>query len=346
MIKTGIVGGGSIVANEIMKIISVHPGAELCYVASETSTGKPVSSVHNNLQGIYDDLLFSKYSVDEISNTCDIIFICKSHGESSSFVKDFFNSGCKIIDMGGDFRLKDINNFNFWYHGAKHACPEILNKAVYGLPELYKEKIKKTNLVANPGCYATSIILALAPLLKVNLIKPNEITICSSSGISGAGREPKPGFNMFIDVYRNVKPYKIGVHPHIGEIEQELKNFSADFGPLTFVPQVVPFDRGILSNIIVSVSAQITEEIVLKCYENFYFECGFIQILKNRIPDVKDILGTNMCAINAKIDKHSSKLIIFSAIDNLIKGAAGQGVQNMNLMFGLSDTAGLNYLKK
>ncbi|MBI4650029.1 N-acetyl-gamma-glutamyl-phosphate reductase [Candidatus Desantisbacteria bacterium] len=324
MIKTGIVGGGSIVANEIMKIISIHPEAELIYVTSETSIGKPVSTVHNNLQGIYDDLLFSKYSADEISGTCDIVFICKSHGESSSYVKDLFDSDCKIIDMGGDFRLKDVSIFNFWYHGAKHACPEILNKAVYGLPELYKEKIKKTNLLANPGCYATSIILALAPLLKDNLINPNEIIICSSSGISGAGREPKPGFNMFMDVYRNVKPYKLGVHPHIGEIEQELKNFS----------------------VIVSVSTQISEEVILKCYENFYSECGFIQILKDRIPDVKDILGTNMCSINAKIDKHSSKLIIFSAIDNLIKGAAGQGVQNMNLMFGLPDTAGLEYLKK
>ncbi len=341
MIRVGIIGGGGLVACEIMKILYNHPKSEVVYATSETFESKSISQIHTCLQDMYDDIFFQKYLPDAIKEACDVIFICRTHGESSSIVKDFINSNCKIIDMGADFRLHDINNFNFWYHGAKHSCPEMLNNAIYGLPELYSTKIKNARLIANPGCYATSIILAGAPILKSKLVNSNGINIVSCSGISGAGNQPRAGFNIFMDVYRNLKPYKIGVHPHIGEIEQELKNFSPDLGPLTFIPQVVPMDRGIMSILTFTVNPEITEEIIKNCYNNFYNGSSFIKI-KNSMPETKDVIGTNACLIYPKIDNHSNKLVVFSTLDNLIKGAAGQAVQNMNLMFNLSDSIGLN----
>ncbi|MBI5418126.1 N-acetyl-gamma-glutamyl-phosphate reductase [Candidatus Poribacteria bacterium] len=341
MIKAGIIGGGGLVAREIMRILYNHPECKLTYVNSETFINKSVSSIHHALLGMYDNLIFKEFSLSEIEESCDMVFICKPHGESSSVVKDIFKLNCKIIDMGADFRLNEIKDFNFWYNGAKHHCPELLGSTIYGLPELYAMNIKNAKLIANPGCYATSIILGIAPLLKEKLIDPKSITISASSGISGAGREPKQGFNMFIDVYGNIKPYKLGTHPHIGEIEQEFKKISPDLGPITFSPQVVPLEYGIMSVIMANVNSEITENKIIESYNKFYNDCNFIRINKDRIPEIKDVAGSNFCAIGAKLDMHSNKLVIFSTLDNLIKGASGQAVQNMNIMFGLPETAGL-----
>ncbi|MBI5208122.1 MAG: N-acetyl-gamma-glutamyl-phosphate reductase, partial [Candidatus Firestonebacteria bacterium] len=335
MIHVGIIGAGSLVANEIIKILCNHPESKLTYVNSRTFLNKPLCSIDYTLHGKYDDLLFQEYSIKKIKKSCDVVFISRSHGESSPIVKDiFYNSSCKIIDLGADFRIKDNKHFEFWYHGAKHVCFELVKEAVYGLPELHGDKIKNARLVANPGCYATSIILAVAPLIANNFIDPLDINIVASSGISGAGREPKPGFNMFIDLYGNVKPYKIGIHPHIGEIEQELKCFSNNLGPITFIPQVVPLDRGIMSIITFKLTSEIEEDTITGIYNKFYSGCNFVKILKNRVPEIKDVVGTNICEINPVINKHSKKLTVFSTLDNLVKGAGGQAVQNMNIMFG------------
>lgn len=342
MIKVSIIGTASYTAGELLKLLINHPEVKLSILESSSSAGKKVAEVQPFLKSRVERLL-QKYDAKSIAANSDLVFICRSAGGSMKYVAELLNQSkkLKIIDIGSDFRLKQLNDYQVWYKYI-HDEPGLLKQSVYGMPELYAKDIKKARLVANPGCYATSVILGLAPVLAAGLINPNKISIAAYSGISGAGRTYKSGFNLFLDLYGNIRPYKVAVHQHTPEIEQELSRVSNQPVKLTFIPHVLPIDKGILSTVFVQPKKKLELDNVLSLYTKFYQGKPFIRIqAKNEFPQVAFVVNTNFCDIGFGLDNRTGTLIIFSAIDNSIKGAGGQAIQNMNLMFGLKETTGL-----
>ena len=342
--SVSIIGAASISAAFIMKFIALHKKAELKHVYSTSREGKMVSSHHTFLTGIVD-AEYEMLNINDLLNDSDVIFITRQHGEfinetallaleSMDKKKDI-----KFIDLSADFRLKDTDVYKQWY-GVEHNHKDILKNAVYGLPELYKNKIKKASLVANPGCYPTCAILSLAPFIK-GKIKYDNIVINALSGISGAGIRPSPK-NSAMNVLDNIFPYKVGgVHQHTPEIEQELGNLDGDV-KVTFVPHVAPFKYGVIETIYVKLREKADEQTLYDTYAKFYKDCLFVNVLQPpALPQVKDVTGTNFVNIGFKIDPRTNTLIIISCIDNIIKGAAGQAVQNMNIMCGFDEDEGL-----
>jgi len=341
MIKVGIAGASSLTAEVLIKIILKHPMAELVYAESEHYNGKKLDEIHSSVMG-ETDLIFSKFNINEICKNCDVLFLTKDNGYAHLIAEKLKKSSIKVIDLSADFRIKNAAIHKKWY-GFEHKSKKLLSEAVYGLPELYGEQIKKTWLVANPGCYPTSIILASAPLLKLNIVETQNICISSCSGVSGAGRNPKPGMNMFMDSYRNLFPYKVGEHRHTPEIEQELKEVAHAPVSVTFIPHLLPVDRGILSTIFFKIKNSISEKALIDVFKEFYVNSPFIKICPTgKFPALSNVISTNFCCIGARVDRTRGQLVVFSAIDNLIKGASGQAVQNMNIMFGLEEDSGLN----
>jgi len=262
------------------------------------------------------------------------------HGKSVSLVKKMYEKGVKVIDLGADFRLKSVNDYKEWYE-LEHEYPELLAESVYGLPEIYKEKIEKSAIVANPGCYPTSIILGLAPLLQNNLINLKNIIIDSKSGISGAGKTLSQQTH-YPDMNDNLLAYKVGNHRHTPEIEQELSLLSGTKIQINFTPHLIPMNRGMLSTIYAEVVKSFSQDELGKLYGDFYQDCPFIRIRDlNNLPQTKWVQGSNYCDIAPVFDERTGRIIIISTLDNLVKGASGQAIQNMNLMFGLEETAGI-----
>ena len=340
MIKAAVLGATGYTGMELIRLINAHPDTSLALVTSESHDGKRISDVHPQFYG-QADLILEKMEPNQISSTIDIVFCALPHGSSAEAGAALYKRGFRVIDLSADFRLKSPEAYSQWY-SLDHPHPELLDYSVYGLPELYKEQVKNAGLIANPGCYPTGIILALAPLLKNKMVDLNSIIIDAKSGVSGAGRAPKQPFH-FPECTENFKAYRVASHQHTPEIEQELSRLVENEFKVTFTPHLVPMIRGILSTIYLKLNKEKHETELNNLYLDFYDGSPFVRILKPPLlPETRFVRGSNYCDLALKIDSRTGQLIIISAIDNLVKGAAGQALQNMNLMFGIPETTGLS----
>lgn len=337
-LKTGILGGSGYTGIELFRILLNHPQAEVTTVTSRKYAGQKVSEVFPALTGI-SQLVFSEPDLEELAGASDIVFTCVPHQTAMDVVPFLLEKGVKVIDLSADFRLRDRKVYEEWYQ--EHSAPGYLKEAVYGLPELYGSSISGARLVANPGCYPTSCILPLVPLLKADLVKPDDIIIDSKSGASGAGRGATTA-TLFCEVNEGFKAYKIAEHRHTPEIEQELSAASGSHVIINFTPHLVPMSRGILSTIYAAPASDAEEAAIRGCLVESYAASPFVQILPaGSFPNVLNVRGTNFCHIGLRLDRRTGRLIIVSVIDNLCRGASGQAVQNMNLMSSLEEGLGL-----
>lgn len=338
MIKVGIIGASGYTGEELARILAHHPGAELTVATSRQYAGKKLSAIFPNLRKVVD-LTVEDVVIDELVKRADLFFTAVPHQTAMGLVPQLLDKGCKVVDLSADFRIHDAAVYEKWYQN--HTAPEYLGRAVYGLPELHRELIKKTRLVANPGCYPTSIILAAAPLLKEGLIDPETIIADSKSGASGAGRGASVG-TLYCEVTDGFKAYKVAEHRHTPEIEQEIGKLAGRSVVISFTPHLVPMSRGILSTIYANLLPGVGGQQVRDAYEEFYRQERFVRLCNdNELPATQYVRGSNFCDIGWKLDPRTGRIVIVSAIDNLVKGAAGQAVQNMNLMCGLPEETGL-----
>lgn len=339
MIRVSIVGASGYTGRELIKILLKHPKVKIAHLTSETYKGKRISAVHKRLAGFIDKS-FERLNFDKVAQDSDLIFIALPHGKSQKLVAEFLKKGKKVIDLSADYRLNDKSLYKRWY-GVEHSYPRLLKKAVYGLPEIYKEEIEKSPLVANPGCYPTGIILGVAPLLAYGLGDGNSIIADAKSGVSGAGRRLDIAYH-FSECHENLAAYNVGKHRHIPEIEQELSKISKEKITISFTPHLVPMDRGILSTIYLNFKRKVSLDKIWSLYRDYYRKAPFVRILpKYTFPEVRDVVETNFCEIGLTVDERTNRIIIITVIDNLVKGGSGQAVQNMNLMYKFRETEGL-----
>jgi N-acetyl-gamma-glutamyl-phosphate reductase len=339
MVKTCIYGASGYTGQELMRLLLRHPQVEVAAVTSRQYKGLPLSVVIPGFQGL-TDMEFFDYSPEEAAELCDIVFLALPHSVSMKAAPVFHKAGKKVIDLSADFRIRDLDTYEKWY--GKHTASELLPKAVYGLPELYRAEISKSTLIANPGCYPTSVILGLAPLLKGNYIDISSIIVDSKSGVSGAGKEPKTG-TLFCEVEEGFKAYNVGNHRHTPEMEQELTLLAGKNVAISFTPHLLPVNRGILSTIYADLDKEATTAGLIEVFREFYHGEKFITIYEDGIlPNISSVRGTNFCHIGLVVDERTKRVIVISTIDNLVKGAAGQAIQNMNILSGLPEDEGLN----
>ena len=342
MLKIAIVGASGYTGLELIRILHCHPEVAVTCLTSEQSAGKRISDVFPTLRGRCE-LVLENLEPVRVAEKADIIFTALPHKAAMEVVPTFLELGKKVIDLSADYRLSDPAVYGQWYE--PHLNPTNLKKAVYGLPEIRRNRIKAAKLVANPGCYPTSIILGLAPLLKKGLIDLSSIIADSASGVTGAGRSAKVD-SLYCEVNEGYKAYGVGgVHRHTPEIEQELSLLAGEPLKITFTPHLAPMDRGILSTIYATPAASVSNEMLAELYRDFYMAEPFVRVLTNgNLPSTAFVRGSNFCDIAPLVDARTGRIIIVSAIDNLIKGASGQAVQNMNLVCGFPETTGLEGL--
>ena len=343
MLKVGIVGGSGYVGGELLRLLLLHPHVEVTMVTSRQSVGEYVFSVHPNLRGL-TQLKFVPLELAELKKNCDLVFTATPHGGSVNLVPKLLDAGLKVIDMSADFRLKNPDDYEKWY-GWKHAHPELLKDAAYGLPELHRQEIKGAHLVACPGCMATATVLALAPVIKADLVEKNRIVVDVKIGSSGAGSKPSIA-SHHPERFSGVRPYKVIGHRHIAEIEQELNSLTDESVTVSFTPHAVNMVRGILATIHVFPKNLLTSKDVWKTLRGQYEGEPFIRFVKYQkgpyqLPDPKVTMGTNFCDIGFELDPRANRLVLFSALDNMVKGASGQGVQCLNIVIGLDESTGL-----
>ena len=341
MIKVGLVGATGYAGQQLLWILEKHKEVEIVFLSSNSYEGKDISEIYKNYKEYYSKKLISQNEVEKRLDEIDLLFMALPHGMSEKLAYEALKKNVKVIDLGADFRLDDSETYESWYN-VKHEYPEINNEAVYGLPELYKEKIKKSNIIAAPGCYPTSAILGAAPLLKNNLADTKSIIVDSKSGVSGAGRGLKVD-SLFTEVNENFKAYNLFMHRHTPEIEQEMGKAAGKDVSVIFTPHLLPINRGILSTIYLDLNQKISQKEVYELYREFYKNDYFVRI-NEELPEIKNIKNTNICEIGLRVHEEKKKIIVVSTIDNLIKGAGGQAVQAMNIMFGIDEKEGLNYL--
>jgi N-acetyl-gamma-glutamyl-phosphate reductase len=337
MISISIVGASGYSGIELLKILNKHPGVQVDRLFANSSAGKNLTEVVPSF-GKTLDVELETYSIEKIS-TNDLVFIALPSGEAMNIVPGILSEGKRIIDLGGDFRLQDTSLYEKYYKRT-HTATAVLKQAIYGLPEWNHDQIKSAILVANPGCYPTSVILPLIPLLKEGVIEPKGIAANSLSGVSGAGRSSSVEMS-FAEVNESVRAYKVGTHQHLPEIRSVLKDISNKPLSLTFVPHLIPITRGIYTSIYANLMKKVDEKEILSIYEKYYSKAPFVRYSISAIPEIKNVAYTNFIDIGFRIDQESRQLIVLSTIDNLVKGAAGQAVQNMNIMFGFNETEGL-----
>ena len=343
MIKVGIVGATGYGGEELIRLLLSHPQVKITALAAKMD-GKvaKISDIFPALEGKID-ITCADLNVEEMVERADFLFLALPHQVSLKLVPQFLKSGKKVIDFSADYRFDDSEVYQKWY-GVRHTSKELLKEAVYGLPELYRDEIRKARLVANPGCYPTSVILGAAPLLSKGLVDTESIIADSKSGVSGAGRWPGEGFN-FCEIEENFKAYKIASHRHQPEMEQELSKLAKKEIKISFTPHLVPMKRGILTTLYLDLKKGMTTEEVLRIFQDFYKDEPFIKVLESgRLPEVKNVCGTNFCHIGCKVDERTKRVIVISAIDNLVKGASGQAVQNMNIICGFNEKEGLEQI--
>ncbi len=326
----GIIGGSGYTGGELLRLLAQHPEANIRAVTSRSRKGQKVSDTHTHLRKIYD-IEFEELSAEDVASRSDIVFTAVPHGTAMQVVPELLDSGVKVIDLSADYRLKS-DVFEKVYK-IKHTDPR---SAIYGIPELHPE-VAEQEFVANPGCYPTGASLAAAPLAKAGLIE--RVVFDSKSGISGAGAEPTE-VSHYPNMAENIQAYKLTSHRHRAEIVQELKRLDRGLKSISFTPHVIPSVRGILTTAHIFVKKDLSEEEVTAIYWNFYRDKPFIRLIKG-IPMLSSVRCSNFCDIGFEIEKGSDRIVVISAIDNLVKGASGQAIQNMNLMFGLPETTGL-----
>ena len=342
MIAVGIVGGTGYTGVELLRLLLRHSQVQVRLLTSRTEAGKRVVDMFPNLRG-HTDLEFSDLDIEQLKQ-CDVVFFATPHGVAMKHAEALVEAGTKVIDLAADFRLQDLTQFEKWY-GMSHSCPELLKDSVYGLTELNREKIKQAQVIGNPGCYPTTVQLGLAPLLKAqeNLIDPKSIIIDAKSGVSGAGRKADLGM-IYSENADNFKAYGVAGHRHHPEIVEALENISGQkgqFDQLLFLPHLVPMIRGMLSTIYIDLTEQGQQLDLQSLYENFYQNERFVDVMPPKSsPETRSVRGANELRI-ALYQPQPHKLIVLVAQDNLVKGAAGQAVQNMNIMFGFDEATGL-----
>ncbi|MBE3554057.1 MAG: N-acetyl-gamma-glutamyl-phosphate reductase [Thermicanus sp.] len=323
---------------ELVRILLQHPNAELTKVITHSQGGKEIQEIYPHLASIADFTL-EDLEIDSFRSDLDVVFLGTPAGVSGKWTPKLLEMGVRVIDLSGDYRLKDAKEYEAWY--KQEASFSHLDEAVYGLSEIYREEIKGARLVANPGCYPTASLLTLIPALKEGMISHEGIIVDAKSGISGAGRGVSLSLH-FSEVNENLKAYKVGIHQHIPEIEQELSKIKMEKVFLTFIPHLVPMTRGILVTVYGRRKSNITTRDLIELYQEFYRGNPFVRIRgEGSYPATKEVYGSNYCDIGVYVDERSDQIILFGAIDNMVKGAAGQAVQNMNLMFGLDERTGL-----
>lgn len=341
MIKVGIVGSTGYAGYQLSAILSQHKSASLVFLASHSYSGMKISDIYGNLRGIMDNLCIDIHSVESRLSKIDALFLALPHGQSFDLVEKALSLGVKVIDLGADYRLRDNKEYEKWY-GMEHKLAGILKDAVYGLPELNREKIAGSSLVANPGCYPTASILALAPLLHEGIIDNTSIIIDAKSGVSGAGRSANIS-SLFCECNESVKAYNIAAHRHTPEIEQQLSEVAGEKILLSFTPHLVPMVRGILATCYGNLRKDISQDELYDLYRSYYKNENFVRVT-DTLPETRYVKGSNFCDIAVRVDERTNRVIAVSTIDNLIKGAAGQAVQNMNILFGLYEHVGLDMI--
>ena len=335
MINVGIVGGTGYTGVELLRILQGHGGASVTVVTSRAGSGRPVADLFPSLRG-FIDLNFSPPDTDELA-ACDAVFFAAPNGVAMTKAPALLDAGVKIIDLAADFRLKDADEWRRWY-GMEHACPELLPQAVYGLPEINREDIRSAAIVANPGCYPTAVALGFAPLVENNLARMNGLIADCKSGVSGAGRATATD-NMYCEAADSVKAYAVGGHRHLPEITQTLTELTDAIIDLTFVPHLTPMLRGIHATLYAELESDAAD--LQRLYEERYADEPFVDVLPpNAHPQTRSVRAANICRIAAHRPA-AGRAVVLLVIDNLVKGAAGQAVQNMNLMFGLAEDTGL-----
>lgn len=339
MLKVGIMGSSGFAGEELIKILLRHPEAKITALAAKIEKTH-VSRLYPWSKAMLDLDVYDM-SAEEVGKKADIVFLALPHKVSMDFAPVVLKQGKKVIDLSADFRIKDKTVYEKWYE-IKHVVPEYLKRAVYGLPELYRRDIKDADLIANPGCYPTSIILGCAPLLKKKMVETDYIICDSKSGVSGAGRTPTQAL-MFTEIATNsFRPYKVNFHRHMPEIDQELSGLAGVNIEVNFTPHLVPMERGILSTIYLKLNKNMDTKEALHLYKDFYKDEYFVRILEDgQLPDTKNVVRSNFCDIGIKVFPEKSLAVVMTAIDNLVKGASGQAAQNMNIMYGFEEKLGL-----
>ncbi|MFI5251787.1 MAG: N-acetyl-gamma-glutamyl-phosphate reductase [Bacteroidota bacterium] len=336
MIKTAIIGASGYSGAELLRLLAAREDVSVEKLVAHTSAGKSVDELYPVFTGVVDHFLEPVDGFD--GEGLDIVFVALPSGEAMKTVASLSSSGVRVIDLSGDFRLTSIDLYQQYYKHA-HTAPDLLSRAVYGLPELNETSIKTARLVANPGCYPTAATLPLLPALKHNLIAPDNIVINSLSGTSGAGRTNNVEMS-FSEINENIRAYKIGVHQHIPEIQQVLSGVAGTAVTVSFIPHLVPITRGIYTTIHAELTTPAVCSQIVELYNDYFKNAHFIRIRKD-IPNIRDVVRTNYCDIYITIEEQTNHLVLISVIDNLVKGAAGQAIQNMNIMFGISQSKGL-----
>jgi len=336
MIKVGIVGAAGYSSAELIKLLLSHPEVEITKLFGHSTVGSRIDETHPSLRNMIS-LEIEKFLPDSL-NGLDTIFVALPSGQAFEAVSAAYEKGVKVIDIGGDFRLKNKNEYEKYYK-HEHTAVNLLNEVVYGLSEWNKNEIAHAKIVSNPGCYPTSILLALIPLMKNKMIDESFISIVSYSGTSGAGKSLTQNM-LFSEVNESVRAYKVGNHQHIPEIKLYLEKFSGQNSNFSFVPHLLPVTRGIYTTIHAKAKNGINEQKIKETYSSYYQNEPFIRLIKPSIPEMKDVLHTNFCDMSFILNENNT-LVAFSTIDNLVKGAAGQAIQNMNIMFGLPQVTGL-----
>lgn len=339
MIKAGIIGATGYAGGELVRILTAHKDVEIKWYGSRSYIDQKYALVYQNLFQIVDAVCMDD-NMEELAEQVDVIFTATPQGLCASLVNEQILSKVKIVDLSADFRIKDVSVYEKWY-GIEHKSPQFIEEAVYGLCEVNREEVKKARLVANPGCYTTCSILTAYPLAKEGLIDMSTLIIDAKSGTSGAGRGAKTA-NLFCEVNENMKAYGVATHRHTPEIEEQLGYASGEEVVLNFTPHLVPMNRGILATEYAKLKKDVSWEEVKAIYDKYYGDEKFLRVLDKGIcPETKWVEGSNYVDIGFQIDPRTKRIIMMGAIDNLVKGAAGQAVQNMNLMFGLPESEGL-----
>lgn len=338
MIRVAVAGASGYTGAELLRLLAVHPEVEICSVTSRQHEGLPINRVFPSLSG-FCDLTCEPLDVDAIAARVDLVFTALPHKSAMDVVPGFLKAGCRVVDLSADYRLHDQAIYEQWYQA--HTSPELLGEAVYGLPELHRQRIRSARLIANPGCYPTSVALGLAPLLRYALINEQSLIIDSKSGTSGAGRGLREG-SLYCEVNEGFKAYGVASHRHTPEIEQELSLLAGKPVIISFTPHLLPVNRGILSTCYASLVGPGSTSELLKTYQAFYANERFVRLLpEGELPNIAMVRGTNFCDIGLVVDPRTGRVVVVSVIDNLVKGAAGQAVQNMNLMCALDENLGL-----
>ena len=340
MIRVAICGGSGYAGAELLRILAAHPATRITAVTSEKSAGKKVTDLFPHLN-LYDNLTYEPLEREKVLSKADLFFMALPHAASQVAVDFFVSQGKRVVDLSADYRLRDARTYEEWYK-VPHLFPGTLKKTVYGLPELYRKRIAKARVVANPGCYPTGAIIGLYPAIRKGLVRADAIVVDAKSGTSGAGRQSEVSFS-FCEVNEGFKAYSVAAHRHTPEIEQEISIAAGKKITLNFTPHLVPLDRGILTTIYARLAGDVDLKTVYETYMAAYSKEPFTRVLDlGKFPNVKNVRGTNMCELGVAINVRTKTLIVVTCIDNLVKGASGQAVHNMNIMMGFEETTALN----